>query len=91
MPSKYAALARYLAAQPGDRVALTLVEIEAIMGVPLPRSASGRRWWANGRSGAQGRAWLDVGWSVASVTARAAVPVVTFVRGGAEDGPARQA
>ena len=45
MPSKYDALARYLAAQSADRVTLTLAEIEAIIGQPLPAGARQRRWW----------------------------------------------
>ena len=80
MPAKYDPLARYLAVQSGDRVMLTLPEVEAIIGAPLLRGASTRRWWTKGRSGPQGRAWLDAGWSVASVTVRAAVLLVTFVR-----------
>ena len=80
MVLKYAPLARYFAAQVGDRVVLSLGEIETILGVPLPKGASTSGWWAKGRGDTHGRAWLDAGWSVASVTVRATVPLVTFVR-----------
>ena len=41
-PRKYEPLAAYLAALTIDEVTLTLVEIEAIIGAPLPRSAGVR-------------------------------------------------
>lgn len=47
MSAKYDPLARYLATYPGDRVTLTLAEIEAIVGAPLPPGARQRKWWQN--------------------------------------------
>jgi hypothetical protein len=79
---KYAPLAAYLAAQPGDRVMLTFAELEAILGAALPPSARTPPWWANTRlASAQGRAWLGAGWRVARVDLRDEPPAVTFARG----------
>jgi len=79
---KYEPLRRYLAEYPGDRVALTLVEIEAIIGGPLPASARLAGWWANLRSqqSTQQQGWWSAGWRVAGTMLRAASPSVTFVR-----------
>ena len=57
-------LARYLAAQPGDRVTLTLAEIEAIVGAPLPAGARRRDWWTmHRRTGLRPAVWA-AGWRV---------------------------
>jgi DNA-binding XRE family transcriptional regulator len=63
--SKYYPLFEYLREQP-DSVPLELsfAEIEAIVGHPLPATASTTRaWWANSPT-AQGRAWREAGWLV---------------------------
>ena len=88
MPSKYDALVRYLAAQSGDRVVLTLAEIETIIGAPLPSAAWARGWWVNSRRASQAWVWRDAGWSVASATVRTREPVVTFARDIADGTPA---
>jgi len=81
-PRKYEPLRRYLAEYPGDRVTLTLAEIEAIVGAPLPVSARTRAFWANTRSQrpAQLQAWWSAGWRVAGTRLRQATPAVTFAR-----------
>jgi hypothetical protein len=63
----YAALGHYLA---GARPPVTLifVDIERVIGRPLPASARRHRpWWANDPSHSQARAWLGAGWRVLSV------------------------
>ncbi len=79
---KYAPLAAYLAAYPGDHVRLTFAQIEMLLGAPLPASAWLRQFWTNPtgrRTGrVQTRAWLEVGWRVVAVDR--AARVVTFVR-----------
>ena len=92
MPSKYDLLVRYLAAQPGDRVTLTLAEVEAIIGGPLPTGARRRDWWHStpGRS-AMGPVVHAAGWRVRLDAFWGRTPVVTFVRDGAGDTPAGRA
>lgn len=63
--SKYYPLFEYLRRQP-DTVPLELsfAEVEAILGYPLPPTASlTRAWWANSKT-TQGRAWQEAGWLV---------------------------
>jgi hypothetical protein len=82
MALKYEALAAFLLAQPPETtaVSLTFADVEAIVGVALPRSARMRSWWTTeGRYGTQVRTWREVGWR-ASVQPRAAPPSVTFRR-----------
>jgi len=51
-----------------DKVALSISEIEGIIGDNLPLGATrDSEWWRNTRFTAQGRAWIDVGWNVESV------------------------
>lgn len=82
MPSTYAPLAAYLAAQPPTTltVTLTLAEIEQVLGVMLPPVARTRGWWkATGRWG-QPRPWHAVGWEVSQVEFRTVPPRITFTR-----------
>ena len=85
LPPKYAPLAAYLREQPPavDRLTLTVTDVEAIIGAPLPASARDRAWWANTPQTAQARAWRSAGWRVASVQWRPRGPLertATFVR-----------
>jgi len=79
--TKYSPLSRYLLrrAQFTDRVVLPFAEIEGIIGDNLPFGAiRDVEWWANTRGSAQGRAWIDVGWSVQEVDLNQRT--VTFLR-----------
>ena len=79
-PRKYQPLADYLASQNEDEVTLTLTDIEQLVGTPLPRLASTRRFWANHASGhSPAYAWQGVGWRVATADVRR--DRVTFQRG----------
>jgi hypothetical protein len=69
MSSAYRPLGDYLTGQPGPTCALTFREVEALLGRPLPPSASARRDWWNNRH-VQSHAyhgWLATGWRVVSV------------------------
>ena len=91
MPPKYAPLARYLAAQPGDRLTLILAELEVIIGRPLPAGARRRHWWTStpGRSAVRPAVWA-AGWQIVLDGFWGRTPVVTFVREGS-DAPRGQA
>jgi hypothetical protein len=68
--TKYSPLTRYLArrAQYTDMVTLSFHQIEGTIGNSLPLAAfRNGEWWKNSRTGAQGQAWLDVGWHVENV------------------------
>lgn len=82
MESKYAALADWLASQPGhiDTVRLSFQEIETIIGGPLPASAyEHRAWWANDVQGhPHSQLWLEAGWRTNYLNRTE--KVVTFVR-----------
>ncbi len=83
MPSPYQRLADYLAAQPPETVELTLTiaEVEAMVGAPLPVSAWSGRWWSNKPYGRwEVRPWVTAGWRVAHLSMRTVTPTVTFAR-----------
>lgn len=63
---KYRPLFDYLSGQHADEIALTLAEIEAILGDALPPSArAARGWWGNrDRGSLQAAAWMDAGYQV---------------------------
>lgn len=80
MAGKYQPLTEYLRRQPGDSVQLTLVEISAVIHMPLPPSARLRHWWS-ASTAAHGRAWRSAGWRVKFPGREAGrVVAVTFVR-----------
>jgi hypothetical protein len=81
-PLKYDPLAAYLAHVSPEvaTVALTVAEIEAIVGESLPAGAATAAWWVNTRSSSQGRAWLGAGWRAGQVRLRQTPAVATFVR-----------
>ncbi len=88
MPSKYGPLMNYLAAQPGDRVTLTLAEIEAIIGVPLPPRARQRGWWVGGQPRVTPRQHVrEAGWHIVLDGFWGRTPAVTFVRAAADNTP----
>lgn len=83
--SKYDPLAAFLRNRPQEeeRIALSLDEIERVLGAALPRTAKiDRPWWANTRSSLHALRWLDAGWKVDKVDFKAGR--VTFIRTGAE-------
>lgn len=81
---KYTPLSVYLArrARYVRVVTLSLRKIEEIIGKDLPSSAFGSEgWWKNSRNSVQGRAWLDVGWTVDSVDLSARTATFKKTRG----------
>jgi hypothetical protein len=84
MVSPYQPLADYLAAQPAATatITLTIAEVEAVVGAPLPAAVWTRTWWSKARPGRQreARPWLTAGWRVARLSLRTATPTVTFAR-----------
>ena len=77
---KYQPLADYLAAQSADEVRLSLSQIEALLGAPLPPSAYVRSWWWNkGAKQLAAQPWRAVGWE-AALNRRADEWRVTFRR-----------
>jgi hypothetical protein len=75
--AKYDPLKEWLLSQ-NDSVSCPFSRIEELVG-PLPASARVHRaWWGNNRSHVQARAWLDAGFSVASV--KSDVELVIFRR-----------
>ena len=66
--SKYDKLRTHLLNSSDGEVTLSFDAIGKIIGEPLPASAKKLRpWWSNDYTHAQGRAWLDAGWTVAKV------------------------
>ena len=63
MTSKYDPLKEDLLGRPRGEFTLTFRQIEDVLGIPLPASASRPQWWANvtGTSHSQSRAWQDAG------------------------------
>ncbi len=66
--SKYYPLFKYLRRQPDSGlIELSFVEIEEILGKPLPATArSTRAWWANSNT-PHGRSWQEADWLVDDV------------------------
>ena len=63
---RWAPLARHLGDDGRARIELTYGEIEAILGGPLPASATEHRsvFWTNSRAGGYGHHWMDAGYRV---------------------------
>ena len=78
---KYGPLRRYLAEETRDRVTLTLAEVSAIIGAPLPNHARMASFWSNS-AGADGPAWAwrSVGWRVVERRYQYPMWVITFAR-----------
>lgn len=66
---KYWPLFQHLRQSSQDTITLSLAEIEALLGGPLPKSArQSRGWWSNRSSGAvQATAWMGAGYHVKGV------------------------
>ena len=77
----YQPLADALERQSASTVTLTLAEIEALLGLPLPPSARTRSWWVDrSRHAAYRRLLAPLGWTVSEVRRRHGVEAVTFVK-----------
>ncbi len=63
---KYIRLAAFFAGQPSevDRISMSVGEIEALVGQPLPGNARFPSWWRNDEHKMHSRAWLTAGWQV---------------------------
>ena len=82
--TKYMPLEDWFRKQPASRVKLELTfkQVEAILGAPLPKSATKlKTWWTNVQPRIQSHrtAWLNHGWMVAEFDLKARR--VKFVRG----------
>ena len=63
---KYQPLADHLRAIAGNACRLRFVDIERVIGGPLPASAREHRsWWGNDRTHSQARAWMQAGFRAA--------------------------
>jgi hypothetical protein len=67
--SKYLSLGEYLLDHKKDCIRLSFVEIEEILGFPLPKSARKfRTWWTNDRTHSHAEnGWLSFGWRVSNI------------------------
>ena len=79
-PDPYEPLRLHLAAHPGEELTLTFVELEALLGIPLPDEAWLRTWWTNAPGVPHARAWLRAGWRVRWVRRSGDQAAVTFSR-----------
>ncbi len=80
--SKYQPLAAFLAAQPPETIAvtLTLTEVAALVGEPLPLKAHHSDWWGNDPARHPARTWLSIGWRVTRAQVRQTPSAITFTR-----------
>ena len=74
-------LADYLAAQGSLAVMLTLAEIEALLGAPLPPAAQEASWWTPAPARRRARAWHGAGWRVRMMTQSRRTWAIIFERG----------
>jgi hypothetical protein len=67
---RYIRLAAHLAGQPPEveRLAMTIPEIEDLIGASLPSGARYPSWWRNDQHRTHSRAWLSAGWRVVEVS-----------------------
>ncbi len=67
--SKYLSLGEYLLTCKKDSISLSFVELEEILGFPLPNSARKfRTWWSNNRTHLHAETgWLSFGWRVSNI------------------------
>lgn len=79
-PDPYRPLRQHLASQSGDELTLTFIELEDLLGMPLPDQAWQRAWWTNTVGVPQAHAWLSAGWRVRWVRRSAYGAAVTFAR-----------
>jgi peptidoglycan/xylan/chitin deacetylase (PgdA/CDA1 family) len=62
-------LVTFLASQPPSiaQIEMSLKEIEAAVGEPLPKAARFPYWWENRDDRLHSRAWLTAGWQVSKM------------------------
>ncbi len=60
-------------------VTLTLDQLAAVLGQPLPRGTQVSNWWTNTLGKSTARVWLTAGWRVRLLALRTNTPTVTFV------------
>lgn len=66
---KYAPLKEFLAAHPQDRVPMTFLQIEKLLGHPLPPSKKYPAWWSNNPSNnPMTREWVAAGFETEAVS-----------------------
>ena len=67
--AKYDGLADWLSGQPGSQVAVSIGEVESLVGGQPPSARADRTWWGNttNRRRAQSQAWLGASWQVDQV------------------------
>lgn len=85
---KYDPLAERLRRHQQSSWTATFIEVEKVLGFPLPQSArTYREWWGNQRNGghSQTRGWQDAGWQVWKVDLPG--EQVTFKRLSSEPSP----
>jgi hypothetical protein len=77
---RYIRLAAWLADQPSsvDRLTLSRVQIEELIGESLPPVARFPSWWRNDARKAHSRAWMTAGWWVDELNGEG----VVFTRNG---------
>lgn len=79
--SKYAPLSEFLNNNHGDKVELTLKQIEIILRERLPPSARMYpAWWHDPASHPHVKSWTDTGWDVSTCTNRGQIERVVFSR-----------
>jgi hypothetical protein len=74
----YEGLEAFLRTLPVDQyqIAMSVDELDAVMGRPLPKTARiDRTWWANARKSNHARYWLNAGWRVDQVYLRSKIVV----------------
>jgi len=78
---KYTPLSEFLKSNRGDKVELTLKQIEIILGNSLPPSARMYpAWWHDPASHPHVKSWTDIGWNVSTYTERGRIKWVVFRR-----------
>jgi hypothetical protein len=67
--SKYDVLGKFLESQVGERLPMSFVDVETVLGFKLPASAHDYpAWWANEHtSHVQARAWMNAGYETEQV------------------------
>lgn len=78
---KYAPLSEFLQNNRGDKVELTLKQIETILRDHLPPSARMYpAWWRDPASHPHVKSWADIGWRVSTRTNQGRIEWVVFSR-----------